>query len=119
MLAADPAVTFIAPHTPRLAPWGNVLLMSSGLPPALSEVVEVAIDEEAGTATSVRRWALDATCPVHSSVHALEDGSVFAACAATGQIFELDDTGIRRRSRVVCDAGDGPGLMLGAQPIHY
>jgi len=119
LAAVDEPVVFEAPHTPRLAPWGSLLFMNSGLPPAHSSVMEVAIDEVASTAEAVRSWDLDVSCPVHSSVHGLEDGSVLAACAATGQLFELDDGGIRRRSHVACNDGDGPGLVLGAQPIHY
>jgi hypothetical protein len=119
LAASGDPVVFQAPHTPRLAPWGSILFMNSGLPPALTTVMEVEVDEEAATATTTRTWDLGVSCPVHSSVHGLDDGSVFAACAATGQLFELGDNGIRRRSKVTCAAGRGPGLVLGAQPIHY
>ncbi len=117
--ATGEPVVFEAPHSPRLAPGGSLLFMNSRLPPATSSVLEVAIDEVVATAVTVREWELEVTCPVHSSVHALHDGGVFAACAATGQLFELDDDGVRRRAHVACNEGDGPGLVLGAQPIVY
>jgi hypothetical protein len=112
------AITFEAPHTPRLAPWGALLLMDNGLLLQESRVLELSVDAIAGTVEQVRSWELPAVCPVHSSVWGLPNGNVLAACAATGQLFELDDTGIRWQARVTCD-GDGQGLLLGAQPITY
>jgi hypothetical protein len=111
-------VGFEAPHTPRLAPWGSVLLMDNGLLLQPSRVLELSVDAPALSVELVRSWELPAVCPVHSSVWGLPNGNVLAACAATGQVFELDDTGIVFQARVSCD-GEGQGLLLGAQPITY
>ena len=113
----DDDVSFEFPHHVNRAPWGNVLLFDNGRGLRPSTVLELAIDEEARTVRTVRRWPLGVPCPVQSSAYGLEDGTVVATCAGSREVFELDDGGIHRRVRVDCANGDPLGILVRVQPI--
>ncbi len=110
-------VSFGFPHHVNRAPWGNLLVLDNGRDFVDSEVLELAVDEVARTVTPVRRWDLGVSCPVQGSAYGLPDGTVVATCPIEREVFELDDSGIRRRVRVDCARGEPGGILIRAKPL--
>lgn len=113
----DADASFGFQHGANVAPWGNVLLLDNGRDGVDASVLELAVDEVARTYRAVRRWPLGVRCPVQGSAYGLPDGSVVAACPQTRELFELDDTGVRRRVRLRCANGETPGFLVRALPV--
>lgn len=110
--------TFQYPHHPNPTPWGTVLVVDNGWSPdENTRILELVIDEEAGVADAVRAWDLGVYCPVQSSAWGLPDGTIVASCAASHEVFELDDSGIRRRSSFSCADGEFTGAFVRAEPV--
>lgn len=99
--------SFQHPHAPILTPSGSVLVVDNGDGLETTRVLELAVDEDALTAEVVAAWDLGVVCPVQSSAYPLPDGAILAACARTGELFELDASGIRRRVKLSCTNGGG------------
>jgi Arylsulfotransferase (ASST) len=112
--------SFQHPHSVGLSPSGTVLVFDNGDVVAgepFSRVIELAVDEASLQAEIVGAWELGVVCPVQSSVYALPDGSLLAACAATKELFELDEAGIRRRSMLSCRDGAPGNSFVRVQPL--
>jgi hypothetical protein len=109
--------TFQHQHHANPSPWGTLLLVDNGSEGASTRILDIAIDETAGTADVLRAWDLGVDCPVQSSAFGLPDGTVLATCARTREMFELDRTGIRRRVLLSCGDDQASLSFVRAQPI--
>lgn len=115
--SAGISAAFEHQHHVNPTPWGTLLLVDNGLTGELSRVLEIAVDSTSGTADILRAWELGVDCPVQSSAFGLSDGTVLASCARTKEIFELDASGIRRRTELSCDAPRDPLSFTRAHPV--
>ncbi|MEQ1507466.1 MAG: aryl-sulfate sulfotransferase [Myxococcota bacterium] len=112
--------TFFFQHHASLTDEGHLLLVDNGTGRDTdpTRVVELAIDEQALTATAIRDWSFGEACPTQGSAYPLPDGTILATCARYHDLFELDAEGIRRQVHLGCQnplaAG---GNFVRAQPV--
>lgn len=110
--------TFQHPHNPNFSPWGTLLVVDNGSTSAEdTRVLELLVDEDLGVADVIRAWDLGVSCPVQSSAFGLPDGTILATCARTRELFELDDSGIRRRTEISCADDEAAGSFVRVQPV--
>jgi hypothetical protein len=111
-------------HHPALLPGGGLTVFDNGN----NRGLELALDESALTASYVADWPLPLTCPIQSSVYALDEangvapggvaGHHLVTCASAAIIAEYDAAGEQVGGFAPsCDNGAMLPLMIRGQPV--
>lgn len=80
-------------HQPIRTAAGTLVLLDNRFDNADSRVVEVVVDEAAGTADLVASWDLGLPCPFQGGVVELDNGDLAATCASRGVVIGLARAG--------------------------
>jgi hypothetical protein len=94
LAVTDPAAltdddTFSRPHHPRLLGPGRLSLFDNEHE-GPSRVLELQLDEEAGTAEIAGSWPLPSSCPVEGAAFVLSNGNWLATCPAQHAVVEIE-----------------------------
>ncbi len=83
-------VGFVGQHHVSFTRDGRLMLFDNRQPPAVSRVLQLGIDLDAGTVWLEEAWNLDQHCEVQGAAYELDDGTVVATCgpASRAQAFE-------------------------------
>jgi hypothetical protein len=80
-----------------------------------TRILEIAVDELAGTADIVSALSVGERCPIQGSAFPLTDGDVLSVCSGDGAIFTLDPVSAARTWEAVPTC---PGAGVGRPPYR-